>query len=86
MRTTVQDGAVPVASGIFLVMWTATFLAAAWWWSGGPARGSDLRYNMALSLEQAVNGDAVEIRIPVLAACEDATGLEQNRVPLLLSG
>ncbi len=41
---------------------------------GGPARGSDLRYNMALSLEQAVNGDAVEIRIPVLAACDDCDG------------
>lgn len=41
---------------------------------GGPARGSDLRYNMALSLEQAVNGDAVEIRIPVLAGCDDCDG------------
>ena len=47
---------------------------------GGPARGSDLRYNMALSLEQAV--DAVEIRIPVLAACEDCDGSGANRAPL----
>ncbi|MFL2524000.1 MAG: molecular chaperone DnaJ [Candidatus Azotimanducaceae bacterium] len=41
---------------------------------GGPARGSDLRYNMALTLEQAVNGDAVEIRIPVLTVCDDCGG------------
>ena len=41
---------------------------------GGPARGSDLRYNMRLDLEQAVNGDTVEIRIPVLAGCEDCDG------------
>ena len=40
----------------------------------GPARGSDLRYNMSLSLEQAVNGDSVEIRIPVLAGCDDCDG------------
>jgi len=41
---------------------------------GGPARGSDLRYNLSLSLEQAVNGDSVEIRIPVLAGCGDCDG------------
>ena len=40
----------------------------------GPARGSDLRYNMSLTLEQAVNGDSVEIRIPVLAGCDDCSG------------
>ncbi len=41
---------------------------------GGPGRGSDLRYNMQLDLEQAVNGDTVEVRIPVLAVCEDCDG------------
>ena len=41
----------------------------------GPARGSDLRYNMSLTLEQAVNGDSVEIRIPVLAGCDDCLSL-----------
>ena len=49
MRTTVQDRAVPVASGIFLVMCSATFLAAVVVAPGDPARGSDLRYNMALT-------------------------------------
>ena len=46
---------------------------------GGPARGSDLRYNMALTLEQAVNGDAVEIRIPVLTVCNDCGGSGAKR-------
>ena len=42
--------------------------------NGGASRGSDLRYNLHLSLEQAVNGDSVEIRIPVLSECEDCDG------------
>ncbi len=42
--------------------------------SNGVARGADLRYNMHLDLEQAVNGDTVEVRIPVLAACEPCEG------------
>ena len=41
---------------------------------GGPGRGSDLRYNLQLGLEQAVHGDTVEIRIPVLTGCEDCDG------------
>ena len=42
--------------------------------SNGVARGSDLRYNMQLDLEQAVSGDTIEVRIPVLAGCEDCDG------------
>ncbi|MEM7002567.1 MAG: molecular chaperone DnaJ [Pseudomonadota bacterium] len=42
--------------------------------NGGASRGSDLRYNLHLSLEQAVNGDSVEIRIPVLSECEECDG------------
>ena len=42
--------------------------------SNGVARGSGLRYSLGLSLEQAVSGDTVEIRIPVLSACEDCDG------------
>ena len=41
---------------------------------GGAARGSDLRYNMQLDLDQAVSGDTVEVRIPVLAGCDDCDG------------
>ena len=40
----------------------------------GVGRGSDLRYNLNMSLEQAVNGDTIEIRIPVLAGCEECDG------------
>ncbi|HEY5679257.1 MAG TPA: molecular chaperone DnaJ [Pseudomonadales bacterium] len=37
-------------------------------------RGSDLRYGLDLTLEQAVAGDNVEIRVPVLSACEVCDG------------
>lgn len=37
-------------------------------------RGADLRYGLELDLEQAVRGDNVEIRIPVLSACEKCDG------------
>lgn len=37
-------------------------------------RGADLRYGLELDLEQAVRGDTVDIRIPVLSACEDCDG------------
>lgn len=37
-------------------------------------RGSDLRYNMELSLEDAVRGCEKEIRIPTLAECEVCDG------------
>lgn len=40
----------------------------------GPQRGSDLRYGLELDLEQAVRGDSVEIRIPVLTSCADCGG------------
>jgi molecular chaperone DnaJ len=38
------------------------------------ARGSDLRYTLELDLEKAVRGDTVEIRVPVLAACDECEG------------
>lgn len=38
-------------------------------------RGADLRYNLDLDLEQTVGGDTVEIRVPVLSACEDCDGI-----------
>ena len=33
-----------------------------------------MRYNLRLNLEQAVSGDTVEVRIPVLAQCDDCDG------------
>jgi molecular chaperone DnaJ len=37
-------------------------------------RGSDLRYNMELTLEEAVAGTEREIRIPVLVSCGECSG------------
>jgi molecular chaperone DnaJ len=37
-------------------------------------RGADLRYGLDLSLEQAVGGDSVDIRIPSLQTCDDCDG------------
>ena len=37
-------------------------------------RGADLRYTLDLTLEQAVGGDSVDIRVPVLATCEECDG------------
>ncbi|WP_158770113.1 MULTISPECIES: molecular chaperone DnaJ [unclassified Paraglaciecola] len=38
------------------------------------SRGSDLRYNLELSLEEAVRGKSVEIRVPTLAECDTCDG------------
>jgi molecular chaperone DnaJ len=37
-------------------------------------QGSDLRYNLELSLEEAVRGKDVEIRVPTLAECDTCDG------------
>lgn len=37
-------------------------------------RGSDLRYNLELSLEEAVFGTTAKIRVPTLVACETCEG------------
>jgi len=41
---------------------------------GGPQRGSDLRYTLDISLEDAVRGTTVEIRVPSLSTCEKCDG------------
>ncbi|MBO1520687.1 molecular chaperone DnaJ [Oceanisphaera pacifica] len=38
------------------------------------ARGSDLRYNMELTLEEAVRGVTKEIKVPTLVGCEPCDG------------
>ncbi|GIU04563.1 chaperone protein DnaJ [Shewanella sp. c952] len=47
------------------------------------ARGSDLRYNLELSLEEAVKGLSKELRIPTLVACEpcDGSGAKKGSKP-----
>ncbi len=43
---------------------------------GGPRvhRGTDLRYNLELTLEEAVQGTSVKIRVPTLVTCESCAG------------
>lgn len=41
---------------------------------GGPRRGSDLRYDLDISLEQAYRGAEVEITVPTTAPCETCSG------------
>ena len=40
----------------------------------GPSRGSDLRYNLEISLEDAFRGKQTTIRVQTLAACEHCKG------------
>jgi len=42
--------------------------------SNGPRRGSDLRYDLEITLEQAYQGAEVEIAVPTTVACETCTG------------
>lgn len=46
-------------------------------------QGSDLRYNLELSLEEAVRGKSVEIRVPTLVGCEtcDGSGAKKGSSP-----
>ncbi len=41
---------------------------------GGVGRGSDLRYNMEISLEDAFNGLKSDIRVPTSVSCESCNG------------
>jgi molecular chaperone DnaJ len=40
----------------------------------GPGRGSDLRYNLEISLEDAFKGKQTSVRVPTLAQCETCQG------------
>lgn len=46
-------------------------------------QGADLRYNLELSLEEAVRGKSVEIRVPTLVGCEscDGSGSKKGSTP-----
>lgn len=50
---------------------------------GGPQRGSDLRYTLDISLENAVKGTTVEIRVPSLSTCDtcDGSGSKKGSSP-----
>ena len=61
-------------SDIFSDVFGDIFGAAGGRGRGGVGRGADLRYGLELDLEQAVRGDSVDIKIPVLSACETCDG------------
>lgn len=42
--------------------------------SGSPGRGSDLRYNMEISLEDAFKGSKTTVRVPTMSPCETCHG------------
>jgi len=54
---------------------------------GGPQRGSDLRYTLDISLEDAVKGTTVEIRVPSLSSCDtcDGSGAKKGSSPISCS-
>jgi len=45
----------------------------------GPVRGSDLQYNLDMTLEDAIKGKTVKIKIPRLCACKQCDGSGSNR-------
>ena len=45
----------------------------------GPQRGSDLRYQMEITLENAVLGTTVEISVPTQVICKDCSGQARAR-------
>lgn len=51
---------------------------------GNANRGSDLRYNLEISLEDCYNGKAAKIRVPTSIACEacDGSGAEAGAQPV----
>jgi molecular chaperone DnaJ len=54
---------------------------------GGPQRGSDIRYNLELTLEEAVAGTEAKLRVPVLVACKecDSSGAKKGSSPIICS-
>ncbi|NWE51718.1 MULTISPECIES: molecular chaperone DnaJ [Brevundimonas] len=54
---------------------------------GGPRRGSDLRYDLEITLEQAYKGAEVEIAVPTTMTCEvcDGSGAKAGTKPTICS-
>ena len=54
----------------------------------GPQRGSDLRYTLEVSLEDAVKGSTAEIRVPSLQRCDPCkgTGAKPGSTPMTCGG
>lgn len=54
---------------------------------GSAQRGSDLRYNLELTLEEAVAGTDAKVRIPVLVSCDEChgSGAKKGSTPITCS-
>jgi len=54
---------------------------------GGPRRGSDLRYDLEITLEQAYQGSEVEISVPTTLTCEvcEGSGAKAGTKPSICS-
>ncbi|MGR8941066.1 MAG: molecular chaperone DnaJ [Gammaproteobacteria bacterium] len=54
---------------------------------GGAQRGADLRYNLELTLEEAVAGTEAKIRVQVLTTCSECagTGAKKGTSPIICS-
>lgn len=52
---------------------------------GGPQRGADLRYNLELTLEEAVTGTEAKIRVPVYVVCDECggSGAKRGSMPVI---
>ena len=64
-------------SDIFEEMFGKDFMGGGAARGGGQSarlRGSDLRYNLEITLEEAFTGETVEIDVPTLAACKTCDG------------
>ncbi|VDZ81024.1 DnaJ protein [Salmonella bongori] len=71
------DSAAALMAVLISVISLVTFLAISFGGGRGrqrAARGADLRYNMDLTLEEAVRGVTKEIRIPTLEECDVCHG------------
>jgi molecular chaperone DnaJ len=50
------------------------FMGAGRRGQGGPSRGSDLRYNLEISLEESFRGKQTTVRVQTLVACDQCKG------------
>lgn len=53
----------------------------------GPSRGADLRYDLELSLEEAVKGHEIKIRVPIMVTCDHCggSGAKKGSTPVTCS-
>jgi len=68
------EGEIPTGFGGFSDIFDAFFGASGAGRRGRPATGSDLRYDLRISFEEAILGTEKEIEFPVLGRCDTCSG------------